>query len=186
MTENIFDKLRNAGANSDKTSQWFQAQIKKLGTINTNQLMREGTLTNQLLPGNMYMFLYDAKLKEKLPFYDSLPLVLPYKKVNDGFMGLNLHYLPYMARLSLLSKLDEFRNNDNLDENTKLLFNWRLLESSSKFNPTKACVKHYLNDYVQSRFLKINYPDWVIASQLPVERFNVSKQNVWNNSRRKY
>jgi hypothetical protein len=54
----------------------------------------------------------------------------------------------------------------------------------SRVAPVKACVKHYLDSQVQSRFLNIKYPDWVTASLLPVERFvGASKQQVWQDSR---
>ena len=35
------------------------------------------------------MFFYDPKLKKKLPYYDTFPLVLPLENYSDGFLGLN-------------------------------------------------------------------------------------------------
>jgi len=47
-------------------------------------------------------------------------------------------------------------------------------------------VKHYLNDHLRSRFLKINYTDWVTASMLPVESFRkVKKEKVWQDVKQK-
>ena len=48
------------------------------------------------------MFVYSPKLRNKLPYYDTFPLVLPLKNYNNGFLGLNFHYLPYALRLRLL------------------------------------------------------------------------------------
>lgn len=183
----VFDKINQSAAGQQKSAQWYQSQVKKLGAINANQLMKEGVLTNQIFPGFMYMFFYDPKLKDSLPYFDRFPLVLPFRKVSDGFYGINLHYLPYMMRFKLLGYLSEYINDQSIDENTKLRMNWRMLTSSSKLGPVKACVKHYLVDHVQSRFLKIPYEDWVTASQLPVEKFvGSTKDRVWKDSKKKY
>ena len=43
--------------------------------------------------GRLNMFLYDPKYKDKLPYYDVFPLVLPIQRYSDGFLGINFHYL---------------------------------------------------------------------------------------------
>ena len=187
MADNIFKSIRESSAGRDKSFQWYQAQVRKLGNISTNQLMKETTLNNNVLIGGMYLFAYDPKLKKTLPYYDMFPLVLPFKKVNEGFLGINLHYLPYMMRFKMLTALSDFETDNKLDENTRVGLSWRLIESSTKLAPIKACVKHYLTNHIQSRFLKISYPDWVIASQLPVEKFEKEeKETVWKQTRKKY
>ena len=40
--------------------------------------------------GRLNMFIYDPKLKKKLPYYDTFPLVLPLENYNDGFLGIKL------------------------------------------------------------------------------------------------
>lgn len=184
---NVFDTIRNEAGSTERSSQWYQTQIKRLGTINTNKLMREGTLVNRVIPGEMYMFRYDPKTKAKLPFYDVFPLVLPFRRVERGFLGLNLHYIPYMLRVRILRYLSDFTNNEKMDETTRLRLSWNLLESSSRFDPVRACVKRYLSENIETRFLRIPYPDWVIASQLPVERFmKEEKATVWRETRKTY
>lgn len=185
---NPFDKIRSRAGDVEKSVQWYQAQIKQLGSLRPSKLMSNTPqLVNRVLPGNMYMFFYEAKLKDKLPYYDMFPLVLPFRKLPDGFMGINLHYLPYVARFKLLGILSEYASDDKMNEDTRILMSWKVLNSSSRLNMIIPCVKRYLNDQLQSRFLKINYPDWVTASQLPVERFQGSDKNtVWRDSRAKY
>lgn len=188
MAETIFDKIRPSINGAEKSAQWYQAQIKKLGSINSSKLMQTRSLLNTtVLPGTMVMFLYDAKMKDKLPYWDAFPLVLPFRKVSGGFYGLNLHYLPYMARFKLLGLLSEYANNDKMDEDTRIVASWRILNGSSKLRMIKPCVKHYLYSQVQSKFLTIPYPDWLTASQLPVERFEGADRNtVWRDSRKMY
>jgi hypothetical protein len=48
-------------------------------------------------------------------------------------------------------------------------------------------VKHYLNDHLRTRFLKIDYRDWVTAAMLPVENFKKAKKEiVWQETKNKY
>tara|TARA_R110000868_G_scaffold118128_1_gene313485 strand:- start:1607 stop:2176 length:570 start_codon:yes stop_codon:yes gene_type:complete len=187
-TTNPFLSIRNSAGDTVKSVDWYQEQVKSLRGLTPNKLMQNSPeLVNQVLPGRMYFFVYDAKLKDTLPYWDTFPLVLPFKKVPDGFLGINLHYLPYIVRFKLLGALHTLAVDSNMSENNRLRLSWQLLESSSKFNPVRACVKHYLDSQVRSRYLSIKYPDWVTASQLPVERFvGANKTEVWKDSRKKY
>lgn len=184
---NPFEKIRLKAGDTQRSVQWYQTQVKQLGSVRPNKLMSDTPqLVNTIQPGKMYMFFYDAKWKDKLPYFDMFPLVLPFKKVPGGFLGLNLHYLPYMARFKLLGMLSEYASDDKMNEDTRLLLSWKLLNSSSRLNMIKPCVKKYLAEQLQSRFLQINYPDWITASQLPVERFTADKNQVWRDSRAMY
>ena len=184
---NPFEAIRAKAGDQQKSVDWYQAQVRKLGAINTNQLMREGKFTNQILPGFMYMFYYDPKYKETLPYYDRFPLVLPFRRVPGGFYAINFHYLPYLVRIRMLEFLNQYATDEGMSENTRLRLSWRLIESSSRLKPIQHCVKHYLNDHVRSRFLNIPYTDWVTATQLPVERFiGAKKDTVWRETRKKY
>lgn len=186
-TKNPFDQLKQSGADTKKSMQWYQSQVRKLGTINVNKLIRQGEQVNRIFTGEMYLFRYDPKTKDQLLYYDIYPLVLPFRRVENGFLGINLHYLPYGVRMFTLKELSKFVTDKNLNEDTRIRLSWRLLETSVKFEPAKACVKHYLYENILTRFMKIPYPDWVIATQLPVERFiGAQKATVWRDTRRKY
>jgi hypothetical protein len=129
------------------------------------------------------MFLYDPKTKDELPYYDMFPLVFPYKSVSGGFMGLNMHYLPYQARVVLLQRLMDFASDRALTENTKIRYSWSLISGVAKFEWAEPCIKHYLNSHVRSPFRKIDAPDWTTAMLLPVEQFvGASKNKVWKDS----
>ena len=62
---NPFETIRKQAGGEKKSVTWYQTQVKKLGNINTNQLLRQGNLTNRIMPGFMYLFGYDPKTKEK-------------------------------------------------------------------------------------------------------------------------
>jgi len=185
---NPFENIRTKAGDTDRSLDWYRSQVKNLSGLSPNKLMTNTVdMTARVLPGNMYMFFYDAKLKDKLPYWDSFPLVLPFRKVQDGFYGINLHYLPYGARFKLLGALHQYASDEKVNEDTRIRVNWRVLSSLSRIAPIKHAVKHYLDEHVQSRFLQIKYPDWVTASLLPVERFEgANKQKVWADSRKAF
>ena len=170
-----------------KSYNWYREQVTSLGrNMSGTQLLRNEKLTSRIRPGEMYLFMYDPKYKETLPYYDAVPLVLPFRTVPGGFLGINLHYLPYLARFRLLGELSKLTTDKKITEKTRIEISWQILNSSSKYLAATACVKHYLNDHLRSRFLKINYNDWITASMLPVESFRkVKKEKVWQDVKQK-
>ena len=190
----VFDTIITQGvragqipARTDAARDWFRETAGKINRINERDLMRDDTsrLTSQPLLGSMYMFYYDPKHKEELPYYDRFPLVFPYKKVKGGFMGLNLHYLPLQLRARLMDGLYDYANNTRYDESTRLKLNYELLTQASKLKFFKPCIKHYLNTHVQTKFMYVYPSEWDIALFLPTERFVKSKKNqVWMDTKR--
>ncbi len=96
-----------------KSRSWFEKQVYELGRQNyTPPRILNGNPdqnVSNIIPGNLYMYMYDPKLKATLPYYDRFPLVFPFSKTPDGFIGLNLHYLPYQLRVMLLDHLLVFK-----------------------------------------------------------------------------
>lgn len=179
----------NLHDSSRKSQMWFQQQVLLMQRqgITAKNLMKPGEepLTTNIIPGNMYMFFYDAKNKDTLEYWDRFPLLLPYKKTPQGFMGLNLHYLPYQMRVQLLDRLSYFKTNNKMDETTKLKYSWELISGTSKYKAAEPCIKQYLNGHVKSSFKKIPAQDWATAMMLPVESFvGANKQAVWQDSKR--
>jgi hypothetical protein len=167
-----------------KSKSWFQQQV----TLLTKQQIQPIRLINssaernrsRVVPGELYLFMYDAKLQDKLPYWDMFPLVFPFRRLNDGFIALNLHYLPYQMRIRLLDRLMDFRSNKLMNENTKLKYSWATIQGASRYQLAKPCVHRYLVDHIQTPLKKIDAADWATAMMLPVERFvGASKQQVW-------
>ena len=183
--ETTFEKYKYDSNISKKSKVWFQQQTLLLARkrIEPRRLFSEERTTSKITPGKLYMFYYDAKHKDTLPYYDAFPLVFPYQKTPGGFMGLNMHYLPYFFRVQLMTRLMEFSTNKSLDETTRIRYSWGLIANASKFRLAHACIKHYLTDHVQSLFVEVEGSDWHTAMMLPVERFVGSTKNtVWGDS----
>lgn len=172
-----------------KSRTWFDQQVLLLGRqrITPQRVLNsdEEQLKSRVFPGFMYTFMYDPKHKDTLPYYDRFPLVLPYGTFKGGYIGLNLHYLPYQLRVRLLDNLLLFRNNTKMNETTKIQYSWQMIEGVSRYKLAQPCIKQYLVEQVRSPFRKIDSSDWATAMMLPVERFvGATKEQVWADSKR--
>jgi len=169
---NIFDPLKDLQDNQLKSARWYRNAASLIADKATqNKLMREGKLNGRPSAGRMNMFVYDAKTKAKLPYWDAFPLVLPVDTFRGGFVGLNFHYLPYGVRFKLLEQLQTYASNDKFDSSTKLQVGYSNLKGESIIKPA---VKKYLWRQVRSNFRRIDVDEMAIACYLPVADFQGS------------
>src|SRR6056300_487238 len=146
---------------------------------------RERRQDNQFKVGNMYLFAYDPKHKDTLPYYDRFPLIFPINKAKGGFLGINMHYLPPQLRAQLMDSLYTVVSNKRYDETTKLRLSYDVLSGASKFRLFKPTVKHYLTRQVRTRLVYINPTEWDVALFLPTQKFVGARQTkVWADSRK--
>ena len=165
-----------------RSTQWYRNKIKEFGKPGALDLIRDGKRNNKPFYGKLNMFFYDPKHKKPLPYYDTFPLVLPLETYSDGFLGLNLHYLPIPLRIQLLDGLVDFSNNTEFDETTRLLVNYSKLKNIDLIRPT---IHKYLSGHTKSQFRRIDADEFTIATLLPVQRFKkASETEVWRESRR--
>lgn len=167
---------------------WFQSQVKSMaGVVNKRpeNLMRgdQALKSTSVKPGNLYMFIYNPKMRDTLPYYDTFPLVFPFSPLPDGFLGINLHYLPYTLRAQVMTALQTYRTAGPIDERTKLQLSWQKLQAMSKHKYIQPCVKHYLYSHVETPFKKVLAEDWATAMLLPVQQFKkANTAQVWAES----
>jgi hypothetical protein len=121
--------------------------------------------------GKMFLFQYYPKHIDKLPYHDRLPLIFPIDVINNGIMGINLHYLPLEPRAALMDALYTLSSDRNYDEQTRLRITYNVLKSAASFSLFKPCVKKYLFSHVRSPFYEVSSFEWDIALFLPVEMF---------------
>lgn len=172
----------DAAKGRPKSTQWYRDKIAEFGKPGAMDLIRDGKRNNKPFFGRLNMFFYDPKLKKKLPYYDTFPLVLPLEPYSDGFLGINLHYLPMNLRLQLLDRLVDYSNNTNFDESTKLTVDYSKLKKIKILKPT---LKRYLAGQVKSQFRRIDADEFTVATLLPVQRFKkASASEVYADSRK--
>ena len=190
---NLFQKLEleafRAGITprTKESRDWFRRKAQTLGRVNRNSLMREEPvdLANRQVIGSMYMFFYDPKHKDTLPYYDRFPLVIVLDKAEGGFLGLNLHYLPPVLRAKFLDGLIDTTNNKLYTDDSRFLVTYKMLKASARLKYFKPCVKHYLTTQVRSGFARVPAPEWEIATFLPTADFaKSSKGSIYSDSRR--
>lgn len=184
---NALKNTASASLEQDSARMWLGEQTQNVRQVRNPRdlLSNNERLVTNLSVGRMYLFMYDPKTKDDLPYYDKFPLIFPFRKVTGGFYGINMHYLPHVLRARLMDALYTLANNTANDDTTKLKLSYQLLNSSSKFRYFEPCVKHYLNNHVKSRFLWVPADQWQKALFLPLERFvGTNKRQVWRNTRR--
>ena len=164
-----------------RSTEWYKDKIREFGTPGAMNLIRDGKRNNKPFYGKLNMFFYDPKWKKKLPYYDTFPLVLPIERYPDGFLGINLHYLPIPLRIRLLDRLVDFSNNTKFDESTRLVVDYKKLKNIKYVKPT---LHRYLAGHTKSQFRRIDADEFTIATLLPVQRFKKgTDREVWKDSR---
>jgi hypothetical protein len=193
MAKKLIDRIKDSLAKkgfeprSRDARTWLRSKIPALKPTKAQLMSDRERLRHNSIIGRMYFYFYDPKTKDKLPYYDKFPLVIPIERYPDGFLGLNLHYIHPKQRIILLDKLSEIATDNNFDANTKLRISYDYLSRASRLYQAKPCIKRYLFSHVQSRFLEITADEWDIAALLPVESFmKADKSKVFADSEDKF
>ena len=163
---------------------WLTKKISELSNTTgiASTIAREDR-GNHFHNGGLYFFYYDPKTKSDLPYYDRFPLVLVLNIENDGFTGLNLHYLPIQYRVAFLDKLMDFAVVDSNKDIQRMSVTYDILNTSRRFKEFRPCFKKYLMSNVQSKILAVQPNEWDIAAFLPIQQFRkASASKVWQES----
>jgi hypothetical protein len=166
--------------------EWFKETSQKITDVMPRVLFEGGSKDvvdsiNISSVGSMFTFYYDPKWKDKLPYYDMHPLIFVIEPYNDGFSGINLHYLSPYHRAKLMDSLYgiSIKHKDMM----KLQVNYQLLKSASKFGLFKHCYKRYLAAHVRSRFIFVHPDKWDVVMMLPTAKFvKASEEVVWRDT----
>lgn len=197
MATYLFQRIASQGAKAginpkdvEASRDWFRDKASSVGAVKNikrdimgNDAQAQQRITGEDI-GKMFHFFYDPKLKKSLPYFDKFPLIFVLEQYSDGFLGMNLHYLPPLYRARLMDALYSVSSDDRLNATKKLQISYSLLASAKKYRYFAPCVKRYLNSQVRSRFISIPPQEWDIALLMPTERFSKkSKSAVWNESK---
>jgi hypothetical protein len=161
---------------SKKSIDWLRARYNEISkaSVRTNLFINEAERKRNIGKiGRMYMFVYDPKGKETLPFYDRFPLVF--------------YVQPPTLRAKLLDSLYDTQVNGVVgNETTRMKITYQLLSSAARFRFFKPCFKHYLFKHMRSKFIYVPPEEWDMTVFLPTEQFKkASKDTVWKDSRSK-
>ena len=161
--ESVFEKLETAQGGGKKTPSWWRnaAKVAMRSTISeTNKqeiIQRERSNTDdgngvRYTPrqGTLILFEYDAKTtKEKLQYYDRMPLCVVLDVNVDEMVAANLHYVSPKKRLKTIEQL-----------------------SKGKIDVPRRVIHKYKRSDVQNvLYIEIAESDWDSAMYLPLEQF---------------
>ena len=126
----------------------------------------------ELEPGKMYSFEYYTKDET---FYDTKPLVLGLgESDNEHQLGINLHYMPYEARVPFMKEIvknfmrfPDFKNAveiDTLNQAPITTFKWEFLKRAlgKKYNLT-YCTRQYIMSKMKNPIV-IGYEDYYMGT----------------------
>jgi hypothetical protein len=168
-----------------KSMNWMLTKIAQINGSGVASSISKETFrqTTKFRLGGLYCFYYDAKGKKDLPYYDRFPMVLALERYNDGFLGLNFHYLPLKHRVAFLDKLMDYAIMGDAGDILSMRVTYDILNASKRLKEFKPCVKRYLTSHIQSKILAIQPNEWDIATFLPIHQFKgASASTVWQES----
>jgi len=126
-----------------------------------------------LNPGKMYSFYYYTKDEA---FYDSHPLVIALGESDNGHqLGINLHYMPYEARIPFLTELTVSLKTQiaaltkgkalgNPESQAPITaFRWEFVKQAfgKKYNLT-YCTRQYIIKKMKNPYV-LGYEDWYVG-----------------------
>lgn len=185
----IVDKVRkgmmsagSASVEQKKSLDWF---FKTLKSSKDKYKAGSFKINNHPFIGGMFHFIYDPKHKDTLPYYDKFPLVIPIEIYPDGFLGLNLHYLPPHLRAKLLDLLIE-KYKRSSSAKTYMAISYPILKSLTQAKMFEPCLHRYLKDHMRSSVVMVTADLWEEVAFLPTHQFRgATHREVWAESHKR-
>ena len=169
--------------NTQQAMKWFTDMIKG---VRGSAGLRKRASAHWFNPvadaflGGMFFYHYDPKTKDKLPYWDAFPLVIPVSIYEDGWGGLNLHYLPPSQRAQLLGALLKYKKKAGTPA-AYMKLSYPLLSTVVKAPGYQQCWHRYLSSHVMSNLIAVSDDHWENAVMLPVQQFHgATSRQVWS------
>ena len=149
--------------------QWFQTNVRDIRRTPSSIMKENQNFVTRIELGKMYMFMYEAKRKDKLKYYDYFPVTICLKRYSTGFMGVNLHYLAPKYRALLMDGLYEFYRE--IEDDSYFQVKYPTIKSVSKLRWAKPCIKQYQYPYIDSRIVEVQPEHMDMVVMLPSQKF---------------
>ena len=149
--------------NVQRSSKWLFNKIKKSRVLKTSKPKI----------GGLYLYVYDPKTKEKLPYYDTSPVVIIVDFAENGFYGLNFHYLRLEERKILLKELNILYGSKNRQ---RINISYQKLKAMGSV--WKYAFKRYLFEQLQSKLIPVRKDEWEDMIALPIASFKKETQKT--------
>jgi hypothetical protein len=152
-------------------------QIQKLlDIIEGREKIPAETIKNPLKAklGYLYLMIYDAKWKDKLEFWDALPMFVLLGKSGDRFIGANFHYLPWSWRKSLLTQFMKrlswkkrytYKDIKDAFQAAKIPMGYLML-----------CIRTYLYSHIRSEIKEFNNQNYDVVVDNVMPKFKKASE----------
>lgn len=145
--------------------EWFENGVKSR-TQNEVKITR-----TRFQPGKIYVFKYDPKYKEELPWFDQNPVVLAIEQVNNNDLGINLNLLPVPYKEKLLDELFTRMNIKVDKKETDMISEILGLENPSGIDALKEKPLRITYEGIKA-YLKRDGYDFALRQYIPSRKKN--------------
>ena len=149
----------------------------------------------------MYTFNYVPKHKDILPYYDSWPLIIPYRHFSGGKIhAFNLHYLPPKLRIKLLWRLSALITTEDISDGQQspegdnpeyydfgnLNIRWDFTGRGG-LKLIRRCTRTYIINNIRGKLIEFPTQTWPVVSFLPIARWRKEKdpRKIWKDNKRR-
>lgn len=167
------DDLKN------ESIEWYKKELRKIARNKGIHKKKAFKHADSPFIGGLFQYFYDPRWKDKLPYWDTFPIVIPFILHENGFTGLNLHYLKPANRIKVLNMLlDSASEAKTLKKYTQV--SQSKIRMLAKSEIMKPCIKRYLTSHIQTNIISIEYQYWRHVAMLPTHRFqHASTSQIW-------
>lgn len=190
--DNVLEKFANLNrqppsAKNRSSIRWFRTQVKN-NSVSPRRVLRDPEISRNLKRapehiklGELLLFRYDPKHKEKLPFYDVYPLSIimstGVSKAGEKYViSLNLHYLTQMERERLLTAIYKSNTKGGAQEVLALV------QRLSYYPGFRHAIKMHLLNHMVGNVLSIPFDEWALAVNIPSGFISKNKQKKTQNA----
>lgn len=129
------------------------------------------------VPGQLLIYRYNAKYKEKI--YDKRPMVLVLRSNKKHMLGLNFHWIPFTMRMWLVKYIVK-ENKSNIRKGEKIVFPYKKIRPLLKKMNYAPCIRLYLHRGISPKGVVLPPERLVEAAQLRMEMFTgVPEDKLW-------
>lgn len=174
------DFIRNTSerrqVKTNKSLEWYFNKIRILSKVDITNRKAFCTVRD-ISKGGIFSYYYDPKWKDILPVYDKFPLIIPIEMKGDGWLGLNLHYLPPAIRAVIFDDMI----SEGVKRKDMIMVSYAWVKKYKKHPVIKKAIKRYLFRHVTSPVVRISEDEWFNVLMLPTHIFvKKTEQEVWS------
>ena len=112
----------------------------------------------RLLLGKLYMYVYDPKYKDTLPYYDILALIVLTSFKPPYINGFNIHYIPFLNRLQFMKSVMQKLKNGKKLKYKDIKRAWQKAKLPERL--VKYAYRTYLISHIRSNIKVFDYDDY--------------------------